>query len=363
MKKALIVNPNAGKSSLISTIGDNECVGFYKMLELAGVTPYYLKQTNFNEINTITLNEISDINDFDYVFLYNYNINFYGGIENSFIINCIHLLSKYKKDIYYLLVDMGIFFKQLGSAILNKPWDSVKNLEEKDITLNNIVYISQGYDLDLINTLKQGKGVISNSTKYYPLQVMSLFNKDIKFDDYSFNRDYDLYYGGSFRSGRRESQFIDYFFNKNINAALFGSISENDFKDYTGKYPIFNGKVKQNLIIDENKKGLATIILSEKNYNNNMITLRLYESLLADMVVFIDNKFDSKHIIFKDPELKEFNYVKSGKELEEKILKLKNDRDFLYNIIMKQRKEFNERLFVKSKLINQLKELIGVDEI
>ena len=362
MKKALIVNPNTGKSALISTIGDTECVGFYKMLELAGVEPYYLQQNKFTEINTLTLDEIDDINKFDYVFLYNYNANFFGGADNPFIINCVKMLAMYKKDIYYLLVDMGIFFKQLGAGILSRPWESVKGLIEKDITIGNLIYISQGYDLNLINVLKQGKGVISKSTKYYPLQVMALFNKNIKFEDYNSDREYDLYYGGSFRSGRRETQFIDYFFNKDIKSALFGSISEKDFKGFNGKYPTFNGKVKQDLIIEENRKGLATIILSEKNYNNNMITLRLYESILADMVVFIDNKFDTKHIIFNDPVLKDFNYVKNGKELQDKILKLKSDKEFLYNIIIKQREEFNTRLFVKDKLITQLKDLIGVND-
>ena len=360
MKKVLIINPNAGKSGLISTIGDNECVGFYKILTEAGYNAQYLKPNKLDEeINTITLEEIEDINIYDIIFLYNYNINFFGGAENPFLINCITTVSKFKGKVYYLLVDMNIFLKQMGTSILKRQWDSVKQLTVDDITIGDVHYLSQGYNLALIDKLKQQKNIVSTKTSYYPLQTSSIFNKDTTFGEYKEDREYDLYYGGSFRSGRRETQFREYFFNKDrIDTAFFGSIKEGNFENNLEGAPVFNGRVKQEEIIEENSRGLATIILSEKHYNDNVLTLRIYECLLADMVVFIDNKYDTKKKIFNDPELKQFNYVKNGKELEEKILKLKNDKNFLYNIINKQRKEFNERLFVRENLVSLLKKII-----
>ena len=41
------------------------------------------------------------------------------------------------------------------------------------------------------------------------------------------------------------------------------------------------------------------------NYNNNLITLRVFESILSGSITFIDNDFDIKHEIFDN----EFFYV------------------------------------------------------
>jgi hypothetical protein len=362
MKNALIINPRAGKKEL-ATIGDNECFGFCNLLKLCNIEPKYLKPNKFDNNTTISIDELTDINDFDYIFVYCFNPNFFGGVEDKFLLNCYKLLAKCNKPIYYLLVDMGNFFKQLGEKVMERDWETIKSSQYSDFVVGDIHYISQGYDIDLINKLKAYKGVISTKTSYFPLQFCALFNEGrIKpFGEYNPNREYDLYYGGSYRSGKRHKQFKEYMFNRNIKTGFFGTISLKDFKnDYGEIVPEFNGKVKQNEIIDENKRGLATIILNEKYYNNNVITLRVFESLLADMVVFIDKPFDVNKVVFEDEVLRNFNYVSNGVELEKKIKMLKEDKTLLFDIINRQRKEFNRWFNIdsfKSMLLNILNEV------
>jgi len=122
--------------------------------------------------------------------------------------------------------------------------------------------------------------------------------------------EYDLIYGGSFRSGRREQKFLDFFFNKDISVAVYGSMKPQQFKKLNSSdvQPTWLGRVACTDVVNTNAKGIATIIVGEKYYNNNTITLRIYESMLANCVVFIDEEFDTKHEILKD----DFHYVRNG---------------------------------------------------
>ena len=79
------------------------------------------------------------------------------------------------------------------------------------------------------------------------------------------------------------------------------------------------------------------------------------------MVTFIDEKFDSNRLIFSNDEvLRSFNYVSNGEELEQKIKALKEDENFLADIIRRQRNEFNRWFNVeqlKSMLLSILSEV------
>ena len=116
---------------------------------------------------------------------------------------------------------------------------------------------------------------------------------------------------------------------------LFGLIKETDFdkkRIYNLSKPTFNEKVTDcTKLIEKNSTGFATIIVGDKNYNDNMVTLRVGESLLANCVTFIDNDFDTKHTIYPDFN---FFYIKSGgRELEYKIKKLKEDKELYQKVL------------------------------
>lgn len=165
---------------------------------------------------------------------------------------------------------------------------------------------------------------------------------------------YDLIYGGSFRSGKREKKFIDYFFNKSINVALYGTIKESDFKlPYTNSPKNWLGKVNCNDVIETNTLGFSSIICGEPGYNNNIHTIRQYESILANCVTFIDSDYDTNHIIYPNCD---FLYINNGEELESRIKELQTSNNIDY--ILDAQFEFIDR---KSKC-GYIKELLDYME-
>ena len=363
--RALIVNPRASKQYICNTIGDKECLGFAKLLYELGYDVDYLKNKYMcpdREYYNIVVKP--DINSYDKVFLYNFQPNFYGGKYNSFIIDIYFLLAKYTGNIYYMFVDCGIKFKQIfPSQILR--WDIFKKNPKSTYTINNIIYMSQGYDFNITKkTIGHVNGVNKDVIKYFPFYLTTLLYDNISLSPiYNYPREFDLYYGGSFRKGNRTDKFIKYFFNNtNIRVGLYGTIESKNFVDIADISRVkFNPPVIQQEIIEENKKGFATIVLSENKYNNNMLTLRIFESILANMVVFIDEPFDSNHVIYKNyPILEKYVYVNTGKELEDKIIELKTNKELYNAIINEQHKFFRDMLNM-----DNLKQLLrsAIDDI
>ena len=118
-----------------------------------------------------------------------------------------------------------------------------------------------------------------------------------------------------------------------IKAAMYGTATQKRFTPelIEGlKLPEFLGKKIYQDVIDTNARGFATLITGDKNYRNNVVTLRLAESIYANCICFIDEIYDIDHFIFDN----DFVYVNTKEEISNKILQLKQDKD-LYNSIIK----------------------------
>jgi len=356
--KLLMLNPmqGVGKEEL-GHIGDYEQMGLAKKCVELGHTVHIIKMnkniiSSFNGITYKHFDNLDDLDSYDYLFIQNFAPNIFGGVVIPRWVDSYKLMASFKKPICYMFSDLRLHLKQMWRMFANKDLSNFPGLCEKDVKItSDIIYVCQGYDDALNYKYSHKKGLYTeglNVTKVlkYPYYFAPISLMDSKYFDinreYNPNREYDLYYGASsLRDGKRNEEFLDYFFNRDIRTAMYGSVKLEQFKmDFTGyKVPEINSKLKQTGVVDENKRGFATILMGDKDYRNNMITLRVYESLLADMVCFVDYKFDSNKVIFKDSEfLKDYLYVKSGKELETKIKELKNDSKLLHKVIEEQRK-------------------------
>jgi alpha-N-acetylglucosamine transferase len=120
------------------------------------------------------------------------------------------------------------------------------------------------------------------------------------------------------------------------------------------KAPVFLGKQPMAKVLEVGAKGIASIIFGDTTYNNNLITLRVFESILSGCITFIDNDFDVKHQIFDN----DFMYVNNGDELEEKIIKVKNDPDLKKTLIDCQNRYFY-KIREEKHLAKILNEIIG----
>lgn len=302
--------------------------------------------------NCIHIDEDFDINKYDKLLVVNGSLNMFGGLEIKNATTIYKLLHKFNNQIYYILTDTNMPFMDYYNHIKGK--DFSKQYDENSFKLKeDLIILSQFSNFDYIRNLH--KNISIKDIIFVP---WALWKLELPLDDFTASqillRTTDLIYGGSFRSGKRLQKMLDYFFNKNIVVELFGNLEKSNFKDsLVQKYPIFSGKVPANMVISKNSEALATIVIGDQNYNNNTVTLRVYESLLSDAIVFIDNDFDTEHKILND----DFLYVNSGKELEEKILLLKSDNS-LRNKYLQNQKQLAEDLRSKQILSNQIKDLI-----
>lgn len=280
----------------------------------------------------ISVDEDFDINQYDAVLVVNDSVNMFGGLEIKSMTTIFKLLHKFDKQIYYALTDLSLPFVDYYKLISGKPWCTYT---EDDFKLKRpIVVLSQAYNLDI--TKKIHKNVEVADYVYVPFEewIINLDSTPVG----QTNRPIDLIYGGSFRSGRREKKFVDYFFNRpSMNITIYGNMKLSQFKDAKSfeVVPEFLGKVPNYEVVGMNSRSIATILMGDKNYNNNIVTLRYYEALLSGTVCFIDEDFDTNHILMP---MCDYFYVKNGDELEEKIASIKSDID-RYKLLLDYQKQ------------------------
>lgn len=269
----------------------------------------------------VDIMKLGSLDDYDKVLFYNASINFYGGRENLPLNRAYELMASYEDTIYYLLVDLALPFQQFWTCIDGRGW----NIKKEDVLVTtNIVVVSQGSDLDEAKHVHRKVDGHITDYVYFPLEQHILAN-DSTILDINDNPEFDLIYGGSWRGGRRNKKMNDYFGQKDLKIKLFGSIPENKIEN---EDVTFGKKVKPGKVLETNNTAMCTIIFGDRNYNDNMITLRLWESLLSRVIVFIDNDFDRN----KELSFPEFLYVEDGKELADKIKILKEDQNIYKQI-------------------------------
>ena len=323
----------------INNTTDNVCTVFN----------YSKVQPDFNNISIYDAN--FDINSFDKIIIMGSMANFFGGVKDDDVINIYKVLAKYNRgNLYYIFNDFRLPFRQLWKNIANRDWNDCAK-EDVFITAP-IVILSQFRDLKDALKANTYDGNNIADVVFFDFAKWILHTDACKYIDNT--GEYDLIYGGSFRAGNRVKKFTEYFVNRDSNIAIYGSMSARNFKDIPEEQlPEFLGRVDSEKCIEMNSKGFSTLIVGEKHYNNSTITLRVYESILANCVVFIDTEFDEKHYLNLHP----FMYIKSGKELDDKIEFLRSNKEAYDTVISHQKDFINE---CKSyNVVNELIKLIG----
>ena len=309
------------------SVGNAEMINIAKMLRNKNINIDILSCKTCED--AITVDENYNINQYDALLIVNDSTNMFGGLEITTMTTIYKLMHKFNKQIYYILTDLSLPFVDYYQLIKGKTWASKYN--ENDFKLqNDIVILSQAHNLDIVKKIH--KNVNIKDIIYVPWHYWKLYSDDVLAVRELSKNKVDLIYGGSFRSGRREKKFVDYFFDKDINIEIYGNMKLSQFKNVKDKKPpIFTDKIENTKILEKNETSLSTIILGDKNYNNNIVTLRYIEALMSQTICFIDNDFDTSHNLMPDN-----FYVKNGKELEEKIIRLKQNAEEYNNMIYTQ---------------------------
>ena len=135
---------------------------------------------------------------------------------------------------------------------------------------------------------------------------------------------------------------IEYYFDypDHLNIQMFGNLKPEHFnkrKTVDMKYPDFiSKKVKHREFFDRMQTSRATVTISDKLYEGSAISNRTNESIIGNVVSFIDVGYDPEMRIFNDAVLKKFNYVSSKSEVIGRLEYLKQNPNAFDEIINRQ---------------------------
>lgn len=299
-----------------TTVSAYETIAYKVLLENQGHQVDII--SNKSGFYTISFDDVGDIKNYDRLLVVNGAINFFGGVESPTIINNYKLMHQYEGTIYYLFTDFRLPFRQLWPAIANRDWGYTEDEVKVD---NDIIILSQGKNIQMTQKVHQDKGLNVVDVIYVPLERYKLETIE-SVENHSVVPEFDLIYGGSFRSGKRLKEFEEYFFNTEYNAALFGTIKRTQFKREYDTDPTFLGKVKPVEMTYQLSRGKFTLVMGDAEYNDNFITLRVWEALFSDSVVLINEPFDPNHLIFPD---EPWRYVNSSDDVAKLVKTFTND--------------------------------------
>lgn len=366
MKVAVIkLGSRISISSTGTSGGTGETLSIIKILTTSGIeVDAYTKVLEKDDIpKDFKVYNIEDeyknINnrEYDALIILNGNVNYFGGEDDPAQTLNYYVINHFEGKVFYVMCDCNLLFKQIWPSVEKKKWGSNYKKEDILITRDDIVYISQARFVHKVKD-KAKKLVPIKDVVYFPFEKFPL----LTMNEYPFNEDtsYDLLYGGTFRGGRRESDMIKYYFgySNNFKVEMFGKISLNDFNQNKIEGlnpPEFGKSVEYDKFGHKMSEANATVIIGDPIYKSwGDLAQRIYESIVIGNVTLIDSAYDFQKKVFTNSELRNFCYVSSVKDVEDRLTKLK-DKDFRKHIINLQRED--TRINIK-EYSNTLKKII-----
>lgn len=350
MKFAVIkLGSRVSVSSIGTSGGTGETLSIIKMMTDAGhsVDVYTKvlasdgKPDNFNVFNIEDTYKDINNKDYDSLIVLNGNVNYFGGVDSPAQTLNYNVINNFKGKVYYIMCDCNLFLKQIWQSIQSKSWKDNYKREDIEITRDDIVYVTQARDTKKVLE-KARKYVNVKDAVYFPFEKFPLLTLQDK--DINENPSYDLLYGGTFRNGRREDDMIKFYFGypENYNVEMFGNVNIDHFnKDKIANLtpPKFGKSVLYSDFPNKMHDAKATVIIGDKIYKQlDDLAQRIYESIKIGNVVLLDSSYDFSKRVFKDPTLKQFNYVNNRKDVEERLTRLK-DNNFRKELIKLQRQD------------------------
>ena len=366
MKVAVIkLGSRISISSIGTSGGTGETLSIIKILTTAGIkvdayTKVLDKDLSPKDFSIYNIEDnYKNINDrsYDALIVLNGNVNYFGGVDDPAQTLNYYIINHFNGKVFYIMCDCNLLLKQIWPSIEKKKWASNYNKEDILITRDDIIYISQARFVHKVKD-KAKKLVPIKDVIYFPFEKFPM----LTMKDYPFNEDtsYDLLYGGTFRGGRREDDMIKYYFgyDPKFKVEMFGKISIDDFnqkKIKTLNPPDFGKSVEYDKFGFKMSEAKATVIIGDPIYKSwGDLAQRIYESIIIGNVVLIDSAYDFQKKVFIDEELRDFCYVSSIKDVEDRLEKIQ-DNKFRKHIVDLQRESTRIDL---NKYCNDLKEIL-----
>lgn len=259
----------------------------------------------------------------DALLVFNGAINFFGGAESPELIENYKIM-KIHENVWYVMTDGRFPLKQVWPAISGRDWGQKYNPE--DLVLGHIDYMYQGYDhkklIDLVAKGKDAVPIRSIRTLNIPWAIM--LQEHLVYPTPLKERDYDLVYIASNRDSYRAKRFEE-FYNLQMDASiLHGGSMKLPFPMALTSKKI--GTIPNSSFVKTLAKAKATVIIGDKFYCNNFYTLRIFESIFAGCITFIDEQFDINKKIYANmtESMRRFMYVRNRNEIKRRLEILRN---------------------------------------
>ena len=332
-------------ANLEGSINGRETLALYDILKAGGNDVTLVKFANKKSIRRsflepevrkiCTYDDIPDPNVFDVLIMISGSINFFNEPLYKTIVSAYNYASKFDGRLIYFMTDASLPFKDIWKYVKNTGYEKV---DRSYVDINNEVSVISHFS-DIKDIFNMNSKTYNNIVKsiYFPFSQWVLTNSR-----YVKNLgQYDLIYGGLFRTSNKKNGFEKYYIDSKLPTYLYGTTKADLVNGKLGdvSHIKFGERVKPDKVIETNTKGLCTVVLGTPHCDDSAVTLRVFESILSNCVTFIDEPFDSSHYIFGDFD---FLYVNTTEELVEKVKKVKEDEEFRQMVLAKQH-EFIDR--------------------
>ena len=244
---------------------------------------------------------VSDFAKFDAVLVFNFSINFFGGKEDPSLLNMYRILAKTDVPIYYANTDGQLMFKQLWPSIWKRDWAKDYNETDFYIKPDKVRYITQGRNEAKMEALIVGKPdhirVPTSQVRHFrwDATILAKHEKYFSKPPKPFSeRPFELAFGGATRNTHKRKMIERYYQGDEMRTLLFGNL-----RGVSTKSAKVEPKCSYQQFIKNMERAEGTVIVGDVAYNDNFFTLRMYESLLAGCLVFIDNQLDPRRLFYK----------------------------------------------------------------
>ena len=336
-----------------SSGGTGETINCIKLLINAGHTvdayTNILKKDEFHDdFNIIHIfDNFKNINSLNYdaLIVLNGNANFFGGKEDLLSIYNYKIINQFEGNIYYFLCDPNLMLKQIWKSVYSKSWGKKYSKDELYITRNDLRLVTQCRNTQDTLFLANKNEEFFNMCTYYPFEKFPLLTQPEYEISSVKSKEYDILYGGTFRSGKREKDMINFFFGypEDIKVEMFGNIELKNFNENLIKekrIPFFNKPVAYNNFGNKMSTSISTIAIGDVIYKKlDDLAQRIYESIQYGNIVFIDKSYDINMRVFKDNKLKEFCYVSDKNDVINRINQIKTNPNLYEELVYLQRND------------------------
>ena len=285
----------------------------------------------------------SNLDNVKNVFLQLSTINFFGGELNPYLFDFTCKISILKDKNFYVLVnDPRIKPENPAEALFKRFNLCEEHIENWNYIFKNATYIFQGKDLNKFYNEDKNRKIINLDFFTY------IFKNDIKYSTFIDLEDkkFDLIYYGDKRGSHRENKIKKYVKNSKSNL-LVGYKTKNI--DTT-----FMNKVSHNDLSKVIDKSICSLIIGDKEHENNIATFRLYETLASSTLCAIDIDYDPNKELIKNEILRNVLYVKSINDIEKLMSLYSEELIYLQQLELKRIfEEGNYKLNINSDEVNR----------